>query len=147
MVWRYIASNLKEHLDLTTTVLDIGERRHDERGVTSTQERSLLKVGVFCSLLLTLNLFAMDFSSSYVREINSQPMLYVVELFLGGITLIGSLYLFAKMLVHCFITPDNGSATKIIWTVVFLSLLWVGGCLYYFLVYGRKPRQVAHTCR
>jgi hypothetical protein len=109
------------------------------------RERSFLKLGVFCSVLLTLNLFAMQFSSSYVREINSNKTLYVVVLFLGVITIIGSLYLFVKMVIHCFIAPDNGLATKIIWIVVFLSLLWVGGCMYYFMVYRRGSNRVAQV--
>jgi len=113
--------------------------------VTSMPERSLLKLGVFCSLLLTLNLFVMNLSSSYVREINSQKTLYSVALFLGGITIIGSLYLFVKMVIDCFTSPDNGLATKVIWTVVFLSLLWVGGCMYYFMVYRRGSRRVTQV--
>jgi len=113
--------------------------------VISMRERSLLKFGVFCSVLLTLNLFVMDLSTSYIREINNHKALYVVALLVGGIIIIGSLYLFVRMVIDCFTAPDNGIATKIIWTIVFLSLLWVGGCLYYLTVYGRASRRAARA--
>jgi len=113
--------------------------------VISMRERSLLNFGAICSALLTLNLLAMDLSSSYVREVNSHKVLYVVALLLGAVVILGSLYLFVKMVMHCFTAPDNGIATKIIWTIVFVSLLWVGACLYYLIVYGRASGRAART--
>lgn len=106
----------------------------------SNRERKALNVAMCCAGVLTAELIIMNLSEGFVRLIQSNDALYIIVITVGSLTTVGALFLYFRMFYHCIFVSNQAFVLKVGWVILFVSLLWVGGMIYFQFVFSRDSR-------